>query len=162
MFDVYSYTRCTWIMHVCRRNWGAEYFQAVARDRAAQRHRLRSKHVQVEPIKGVITECSIENAAVMNTGCPALEAPPETCAWSSCTSLLQHAELSAVFAEYVNKALCADSYKFLRDAQTYSDTVYTSVDAQHAAYQLIMRECILAKSPYEINISSSLRNKVSL
>jgi hypothetical protein len=51
-------------------------------------------------------------------------------ALKSCLDILKNEEVSVLFEKYVNRALCADSYKFLRDAVNYSNTNYASAKKQ--------------------------------
>jgi hypothetical protein len=54
----------------------------------------------------------------------------------------------------------AESYKFLEECLKYSMLPVADVSAHYAAFQAVIAAFVAVNSPFEINISTSLRNKV--
>jgi hypothetical protein len=53
-----------------------------------------------------------------------------------------------------------ESYKFLEECLKYSMLPVTDVSTHYAAFQAIIAAFVAVNSPFEINISTCLRNKV--
>ena len=122
-------------MYVSRRAWGEEYQQCLSRDRAV--HALRwgcssSSKPSMQALRRLASSDYWRTAAriAVDAGDPEAAAAAATIAWSSCLKMLTDSPLSKLFEAHVLKALCTDSYAFLKEAVRYAETPFDSDQAQ--------------------------------
>ena len=117
--------------YVRRPHWGPEYARALQRHSSWNRgkHGRRRHAVQVFPASSQYSPganstfdqtciCGHEGDGASD------EESAQTCPWSSSLTILQHLDLSELFEAHVAKALCSDSYKFLKDHHAYAAAEY--------------------------------------
>ena len=86
-------------------------------------HSHETQEYEVPPITTTPSSTAQSHAVTeSDTECP--------CPWASCLTILRNTDLSSLYAAYVNKCLCADSVKFLRDTMAYERAVYASTQDQ--------------------------------
>ena len=123
----------TALFRLLSRYWGPEYRQSLKSGTHVKRQgtrNFRSVRIAVKPAGKVLSATLNRTASIEQAGPETQSEQHINPPWSDCLTIIQQPELSALFEAHVNKALCADSYKFLQDALAYRDVVYSSVAEQ--------------------------------
>ncbi|KAG5187909.1 hypothetical protein JKP88DRAFT_275868 [Tribonema minus] len=141
-----------------RRYWGSE---GLASQQCSTLWQRLCGNANVKNKKYAVLPTTHAPGAAAAAG-KAQQAPPDAARerWASSLAMLESPPLAAAYAQYVQQALCYESFAFLSNVRQYESDGYDEIGPQYAVFDRIVADFICSNSRYEVNISNQLRQQV--